>query len=65
MEINLFIENHILEQKKSEKIKNLNKNVKEEYYNIEGLYSENKGNFNNNHDKYKSDLSIITDGFCS
>lgn len=65
MEINLFTKNSIVEQKKSEKIKNLNKNIKAKHYNIEGLHSKNKENFNNNHDKYKSDLSVITDGFCS
>ena len=38
------------------KIKNLNRDIKEEYYNvnIEKLPAENK-----------EDLSIITDGFCS
>jgi|LauGreDrversion4_2_1035121.scaffolds.fasta_scaffold936866_1 hypothetical protein len=50
-----------------EKIKILNKNTKEEYYNInlEKVYSKNKKDFDSTYDKYKSDLSIITDGFCS
>jgi hypothetical protein len=85
MEINIFTEYHILEQKRflfthiSKKLVRFsyfkkadlylekNKNFKKEYYdnNIEKVHLENKEDVDNSHEKYKSDLSIITDGFCS
>jgi thymidylate synthase len=90
MEIDLFTEFHILEQKKFllihvskklaifsclkttdlylEKINNLNqnnKNIRKENNNIEKVHSENEEDADNSYDKYKPDLSIITDGFCS
>jgi len=40
--------------------------MKEKYSNIEVVNSEKEDDsMNHSHDKYKLDLGIITDGFCS
>lgn len=64
----IHISNKLVKFNCFKKIKSLSKknnDIKEKQHNTEKVNSEKKEGFDNNHDKYKSDLSIITDGFCS